>query len=142
MNGRYFLDTNVFVYSFDPVETAKATRARELIDGATSSGIGVISTQVMQEFVSVALRKFSVPLSLQDCREYLRRVMWPLCRVTPDVELFDRALDVHGATGFSFYDSLIVAAAVQSSCATLLSEDLQSDRTIQGVRIQNPFVTA
>jgi predicted nucleic acid-binding protein len=68
--------------------------------------------------------------------------MWPLCRVTPDVELFDRALDIHGATGFPFYDSLIVAAAVQSSCATLLSEDLQSDRTIQGVRIQNPFVTA
>ncbi len=139
MSDRYFLDTNVLVYSFDKSDPAKQRRARALIARAIASGLGMISYQVVQEFLNVALGKFHVPLSVGDCREYLRRTLLPLCRVYPDAELFGKALDVRGATGFSFYDSLIVAAAVRGGCAYLLSEDLQDGRRYETVTVANPF---
>jgi predicted nucleic acid-binding protein len=63
----------------------------------------------------------------------------PLCIVWPDSRLYSKALDVRGATGFSFYDSLIVAAASLGGCARLLTEDMQEGRETEGVRIENPF---
>ena len=78
LRGRFFLDTNVLVYSFDPESPDKQRRAQTLIQEALRSQRGVISTQVVQEFLSLAVRKFAHPMSVTEAREYLRSVLAPL----------------------------------------------------------------
>lgn len=63
----------------------------------------------------------------------------PLCEVFPDPSLYSQALSISSETGFSFYDSLIVASAIAGECAILWTEDLQHGRRIRGVEIRNPF---
>lgn len=140
MSGRYFLDTNIFVYTFDSQAPAKKQRARQLVQQAIQSSDGIISTQVVQEFLNVALRKFAVPLSINDSKAYLRQVLFPLCHVYPEISLYESCLDIQQRSGFAFYDSLIVAAAITGRCQVLYSEDMQHGFTLAGVTIQNPFL--
>lgn len=140
MSGRDFLDTNVLVYSFDKKQLAKRDLARELIGRALRDGNAIISIQVVQEFLNVAMHKFVSPFTVEECGAYLAGVLEPLCQVYPDVSLYRKALDVRRASGFSFYDSLIVAAAARGQCSRLLSEDMQEGRVIEGVTITNPFL--
>ncbi len=101
---------------------------------------GTISTQVVQEFVHLALRKFQRPMTIAECREYLQTVLLPLCQHFPSISTYDRAMLVMQETGYTIYDALIVTAAIESGCNTLLTEDLQHGRVIQSVRIINPFL--
>ncbi len=142
LRGRFFLDTNVLVYSFDPASPAKQRTAQGLIAESLRNQRGVISSQVVQEFLNIALRKFAQPMSIADARVYLKSVLTPLCDHFPSIDFYDRALLVQIETGFSLYDALIVAAAIETGCATLLSEDLQHGRMVQGVVILNPFLDA
>jgi predicted nucleic acid-binding protein len=139
LTGLFFLDTNIFVYSFDSSVPDKQQLARQLIRDALLTQRGVISTQVVQEFLSLSSRKFAQPMSVEAAREYLRDVLMPLCQHFPSIEFYDRALLLKQETGFAFYDVLVVAAAVEIGCATLLTEDLQAGRTVHGVKIVNPF---
>ncbi len=139
MSDRIFLDTNILVYSFDSDQSAKQRRAREIIAGALRDGRAIISYQVVQEFINVALHKFASPFSVNDCSDYLTGVLEPLCQVYADIRLYRKALEVYGATGFSFHDSLIVAGAIRGGCSILLTEDMQEGRDFEGVRIVNPF---
>ena len=142
MSGRFFLDTNVFVYSFDAGDTAKARRAGKLIRDAVSTGKGVVSYQVVQEFFSVALRKFAKPMTPAEAEQYLATVFRPLVAVESSPALFMEALRVTSRYRLSWYDSLIVAAAIQADCSTLLSEDLQHGLRIGDLRVENPFPPA
>jgi predicted nucleic acid-binding protein len=63
----------------------------------------------------------------------------PLCQHYPSTALYDRALLLREEMGFSFYDALVVAAALESGCSTLLSEDLQHGRSVHGLALVNPF---
>lgn len=139
MNDRFFLDTNVFVYSFDPRDKDKQKTARRLIHRALESRQGVISTQVAQEFLNVATRKFSPPMAIRDASVFLGKVLEPLCGVFPSIALLGQALDISEETGYGFYDSLVVAGAVESECGVLYSEDLQNGRVVRGTEIRNPF---
>jgi len=139
MSDKYFIDTNVFVYSFDPGQPDKRERALALIAEALQSGDGLISSQVIQEFLNVATRKFSAPMKAADCQVYLTRVLHPLCQVYPDLALYETSLDIHEETGYSFYDSLILAGALRGGCAVLYSEDLQAGQLVRGLEIMNPF---
>jgi predicted nucleic acid-binding protein len=78
MSDRFFLDTNIFVYSFDGGSPQKAGVARELIRRAIKTGKGVVSYQVVQEFFNVALRRFAKPMSLADAEQYLSITFRPL----------------------------------------------------------------
>ena len=140
MPDRFFLDTNVFVYSFMREDVAKQSRAVELIESALTTGHGVISWQVVQELLNVATRKFARPLSRSDAEDYLTLVLDPLCQVYPSLELCLAALEVADQWKFGFYDSLIVAAALEANCKTLVTEDLQHGQTIRALTIQNPFL--
>ena len=142
LSGRFFLDTNIFVYTFDASAPEKKEMAKRLVHRALYTQDGVISTQVIQEFLNVALRKFHSPLTLAECQEYLATVLSPLCKQHPTVSFYQEALKVRDETGFSFYDSLILAAAIDTGCSFLLTEDMQSGRTVQGVTIANPFDVA
>ncbi len=139
MTDKYFIDTNVFVYSFDAKSAAKREIARNLIASALEKGTGVISCQVVQEFLNAATRKFAVPLKLEDAKKYLDIVLEPLCEVFSSAELYHQALEIADEWRLSFYDALIVAAALQAECAVLYSEDMQDNQKIRGVAIRNPF---
>jgi predicted nucleic acid-binding protein len=139
MSAEFFLDTNVLVYTFDASAAKKRARARELVQRALETGDGVISWQVVQEFLNVALHRFERPLTSREAVEYVDEVLSPLCRVFPSADLFRDALAIHNETSFRFYDSLIVACASASGARTLYTEDLQSGRELRGLRIENPF---
>ena len=142
LRGRFFMDTNVLVYSFDVTSPDKQRIAQGLIAESLRTQRGVISSQVVQELLHLALRKFARPMSIADARDYLRSVLTPLCHHFPSIDFYDRALLVQIETGFSLYDALIVTAAIEAGCSTLLSEDLQHGRMVQGVVILNPFLDA
>ncbi len=141
MSDKYFLDTNIFVYCFSDRQPDKKVRSLALIADALQTGNGIISTQVMQEFLNVALRKFNVPLKPEDAKVYLQRVMYPLCHIFPDLDLYEMALDILRETSYSFYDSLILSGALKGGCTILYSEDLQAGQQVGRVKIVNPFVS-
>ena len=138
MAKRHFLDTNVLVYAFG-ADARKQAISRGLIERALDTHDGVISSQVIQEFLNVATRKFSRPMSNDDAVRYFDQVLEPLCMVWPDAELFRRALSLRARFQFSLHDSLIVAAALAAGCTTLYSEDLQRGQRIDSVTVVDPF---
>jgi predicted nucleic acid-binding protein len=140
MSGRFFLDTNIFAYAFDAKAPAKARRAIRLIRQAADTGEGVVSYQVVQEFFNLAFRRFAQPMSVVDAEQYLITVFRPLLAVHSSSALYIEGLRIAGKYQLSWYDSLIVAAALQSQCTVLFSEDLQHGQKIEDLRIENPFV--
>jgi predicted nucleic acid-binding protein len=140
MSDRYFLDTNIFVYSFDLTAPGKARKAQHLIADALASGNGVISYQIVQEFFNAAFKRFSQPLKVADAERYLASVFRPMLRVESSAALFSQALLIYGTSKFSWYDSLIVSGAMQAECQLLYTEDLQHGQKVGNLRIVNPFL--
>src|SRR5271169_4384097 len=116
MNARFFLDTNIFVYSFDRGSGAKVQRATQLIRQAVATRKGVVSYQVVQEFFNVALRRFAQPMTVAEAEQYLGTVFRPLLAVQSSQALYSVALRVKGQHHLSWYDALIVAAAMEAHC--------------------------
>jgi len=139
MKDRCFIDTNVFVYAFDASAPAKARKARQLIRQAVDTGQGIVSYQVVQEFFNVALRKFPQPLTVAEAEQYLVTVFRPLLAVHSSPALFLEALRIAAKHRLAWYDSIIVAAALEGNCDMLYTEDFQHGREIEGVRIADPF---
>jgi len=142
MSVERFIDTNVFVYQLERIDLQKAATAERLIAQGIATGTACISFQVVQECLNVALRKAQVVLSAEEMRKYLQSVLAPLFRVQPSIRLYQAALDLQLRYQFSFYDSLIVAAALEAGCRTLYTEDLQHGQRIDGLTIENPFLAA
>jgi predicted nucleic acid-binding protein len=140
MSDKFFLDTNILVYTFDDEALGKRDRARALVAEALAESRGAISYQVVQEFLNAALRKFAKPLTAADAERYLTVVLEPLCAVFAGVELYHQAIDIAERWKYSFYDSLIIASALQAGCSVIYSEDLQHGQKIENLRILNPFV--
>ncbi len=138
MKGKFFIDTNILVYSFESSDKGK--KARDLITQALLDHSGIISYQVVQEFINVATRKFKVPMKTEDLSRYLKEVLFQLLEVYSSQELFISALDVSERWKYGYYDSLIIAAALSAECKVIYSEDLQEGQKIYGTTIINPFV--
>jgi predicted nucleic acid-binding protein len=139
MSGRFFVDTNIFVYTFDHDAPAKAKKAAGLIRRATDTGEGIVSFQVVQEFFNVAFKRFSQPMTVAEAEQYLITVFRPLLSVHSSPAIYVEALRISAKHKLAWYDSLIVAAAVQGGCDILYSEDFQHGREIEGLYIENPF---
>lgn len=139
MSDRFFLDTNIFVYSFDSAESAKSLRANELIRDALASGKGVVSYQVVQEFLNVALRRFARPMTPLQTEQYLSITLIPLLAVHSSRSLYLQALRFCRDHSVSWYDSLILAGALEARCKILFSEDFQSGQRFGDLRVENPF---
>ena len=137
MSAEDFLDTNIFVYMLDDTDDIKRRRAEQLVRRGIEAGTGRISYQVVQETLNVATRRLG--FSYSDSRTLLADVLAPLWTVHPSRELYERGLALRDRYGFSFYDSMIVAGAVESGCARLYSEDLQHGQRIQSLTIEDPF---
>ena len=129
-----FFDTNILVYAQET--GGKGERARALLERG-----GVLGVQVLNEFAVVARRKLG-----KDWEEIGAAIEDVLALVEPPLPL---TMELHVAAralardhGIAFYDALIVAAALDAGCDTLLSEDLQDGRDLGGLRIVNPFAGA
>jgi predicted nucleic acid-binding protein len=137
---RFFLDTNVFVYSVTADDPGKSKLATALIRRALSTQKGVVSYQVVQEFFNLALKRFARRMSIQDCNDYLETVFRPMLRVHSSAGLYAGALALQSRYQLPWYDSLIVYAAVEAECGILYSEDMQHGQHFGTIRIQNPFL--
>ena len=139
MNHRFFLDTNIFVYSFDKNAPTKAVRAAKLIRRAIEARQGIVSYQVVQEFFNVALRRFAEPMSGAEAEQYLSTTFRPLLAVHSSHGVYSRALRLATTYSIPWYDSLILASAIEGRCGVLYSEDFQHGQRFDGLRIENPF---
>jgi predicted nucleic acid-binding protein len=134
-----FLDSNVFVYLFDPTDPAKRSVAMSLVNESLSQGNASISFQVVQETLNVITTRIELAATIEEARGFLNRVLMPLCKILPSESLYDHALSLRKRYRYAFYDSLIIAAALEGGCTRLLSEDLQYGQRIEGLTIVDPF---
>jgi predicted nucleic acid-binding protein len=137
--GKFFLDTNILVYSFDDKHILKQKCAMQLIEHSLETNRGVISFQVVQEFLNVCSKKFLTPMSAQEQKVFLQKILIPLCEIYPDNTLYEMAIDLYERYHFSFYDALIVAGALEARCKILYTEDLQHGQNILDLKIIDPF---
>ena len=140
MTDYSFVDTNILLYASDQGGGDKRLKAAELLRGLWQARTGVISTQVLQEFFYNATRKLSLPLNVPAARAIVATYsVWQRFPITSATIL--QAIDLHTTLNFSFWDSLIIAAALESHCTTLYTEDLQHGQVIDGrLTIVNPFL--
>lgn len=141
MSGRFFLDTNVFVYSFDGDAFKKALRATQLIRQAIRTRSGIVSYQVVQEFFNVALRRFKQPMTTPEAEQYLSTTFRPLLAIHSSHALYGEALRIAARFQLSWYDSLIVASAIEGQCEVLYSENFQHGQQFGTLQIFNPFLS-
>ncbi|MCK9486528.1 MAG: PIN domain-containing protein [Dehalococcoidia bacterium] len=134
-----FLDSNVLVYLLTPQDDRKHRISRDIVVSALEGQSATISYQVVQETLNVLTRRLLHPITAQNLRGMFQQFLLPLWTVMPSPALYESALSVRERYQYSFYDSLIIAAALEAGCGRLLSEDLQHDQQIEGLRIVNPF---
>lgn len=137
--GRFFVDTNLLVYAYDSSAGRKRKASSEILSLLWQHRTGILSTQVLQEFFVSLTQKVRNPILPKTAREIVSDLLrWPL--VVNDGKNILRAIDFQVKYHFSFWDSLIVQAAVTSRSQYLLSEDLQDGQVIESVTILNPFL--
>jgi predicted nucleic acid-binding protein len=137
MNGLNFLDTNILVYTDDEDSPEKKAKALTIYTNCRRQRQGVLSTQVLQEYFVTVTRKLGVDIELA------RRKTNLFSRL--QLVILDRndilgAIDIHRLYQISFWDALIVRAALISNCKILYSEDMQHGWKVEGLQIINPFV--
>ena len=134
MKDKTFVDTNVFIYVYSKTEPEKKNIALEILKNQNI----IINTQVINEFIWVMNRKFSVQMEkLKDLGiKLLQRFEIALI----DQRTIKQALDVAIGYKYSYWDSLIIASALQNGCSSLYSEDMQDGQVIEdSLKIMNPF---
>jgi predicted nucleic acid-binding protein len=135
--NKIFLDTNIFIYSVDLRNPEKLVRARTVLESFKRSIVGVISTQVLQEFAAVALSKLSQSeeVVIQELTFFENFEVVP---TTP--ALIRRGVDLRKKFQLHYYDAAILAAAEHAGCEVLYSEDFQPGTTYGNVRTENPLL--
>ncbi|MEK6560368.1 MAG: PIN domain-containing protein [Nitrospirota bacterium] len=139
MNGdKVFVDTNIIVYAYDMDAGKKYQIASKLVKDLWHSGLGVLSTQVLQEFFVTVTNKISSPLDIVKATGIVKNLSkWNV--IVNDVNILLAAIEIHEEHKFSFWDSMIIAAAIKGGAKALLSEDLSDNQEIEGLIIKNPF---
>lgn len=138
MSGSTFVDTNVLIYAYDSSIRSKHTIAATLLDELWKARTGVLSMQVLQEFYFNSTRKGARPLSTATARQVVDSYSaW--CIGTTPAEVL-AAFQIEDQARISFWDALIVAAAVTAGAMRIVTEDLNPGQVIAGVRIENPFL--
>jgi predicted nucleic acid-binding protein len=123
-----------------PQSHDKQKFSKEIIVTALETQSGVISWQVIQEFINVATKKNTQKMNLSDLTDYLNQILHPLLKVYPNIEIYNKAIEIISKTNYTYYDCLIIASAIISNCTIIFSEDLQHKQKIETVTILNPFI--
>ena len=133
MSQDVFFDTNILVYAYTREDYRTPTARKLLQDG------GVVGVQALHEFASVAKGKLA--MNWAEVQASIDQILLLCPNPRPlNFETHQRALSISKRYGFSIWDGLIVAAAVEARCSKLLTEDLQHGQVVEGVRIENPFI--
>jgi predicted nucleic acid-binding protein len=136
-----FIDTNVLVYAHDAHDATKAVRAINLLTELWADDSGALSTQVLQEFYSVATGRLRPAMTAVEARDVVAEYAeWRVVETTP--QLIVSASLLHEEHQINFWDALIVEAALLSGADTLLTEDLQHGRRFGELTVHNPFLAA
>ena len=139
MSDRIFVDTNILVYAHDLSSGDCHAKASAVIESLWEAGTGVISTQVLQEFYVTVTRKIKNPLKSAEAREIIRNYLaWPVQVNDPETTI--RASGIEEKNSLSFWDALIVAAALRLQAKKIISEDLNHGQIIEGILIENPLL--
>ena len=138
-SNKIFFDTNILVYSVDENDLQKKEIASQLLTDASSSKTGIISTQSLQEFYNVAVKKLK--LSKQIAKEYVELFSSQLTVKQVTVPLILNAIDISINNKLSFWDSLILSSANDNGCIIVYSEDLNNGQIVGGTKILNPFTS-
>ena len=139
MSDRIFVDTNILVYAHDLSAGDRHDRAYAIIESLWEAETGVISTQVFQEFYVTITRKIKNPLKPTEAREIIRNYLaWPV--LINDPEMTIQASEIEEKNSLSFWDAMIVAAALRLQAKKIITEDLNHGQIIEGILIENPLL--
>lgn len=135
---RFFVDTNILVYSYDISAGEKHAAAKDVLNELWETGNGLVSTQVLQEFFVTVTRKIFKPMDAAVAKEIVKDLLkWKV--VTVSGGLIVDAIELQQKYKYSFWDSLIIASGIHGGASTILSEDLSDKQKIKGVVIKNPL---
>jgi predicted nucleic acid-binding protein len=136
MAARSFIDTNVLVYAEASDEPHKQRQALALLKSLYDANLGVLSTQVLQEYCNVALKKLKLPA--QHVRAQLDLYeQFEVVQVTP--QIIRAGLDLHQTRSVAFFDAIVLASAHAAGCNVIWTEDMNAGEMVNGVGISNPF---
>ena len=139
MTARVFVDTNILIYAHDLEAGRRHETARARVEDLWHAANGVISVQVLQEFYVNITRKIPVPLPRHIARSLVETyASWDVVVPGPDDILI--ASEIEARHTLSFWDAMIIAAAVRAGTPTLWTEDLSSGQTIEGIQVVNPLL--
>ncbi len=138
MAEKIFIDTNILVYAHDNQAGEKQIRAARLVENCWHNQSGVLSLQVLQETYVTLTQKIKKPLPSRTAKSLIQKYgHWEI--VLLDVDNLINAIDLQKKHQLSFWDALIVQAALMAECSQIFSEDFSSDGHISGLTINNPF---
>jgi predicted nucleic acid-binding protein len=134
-----FVDSNILVYAYDLAQGEKHNQAKNLLLSLWDSGLGCLSTQVLQEFYVNVTRKADFPIPSEQAAQVIQDFSdWTVHR--PGIRDVLSAIELHQRDQISFWDAMILQSARQSGCGVLWSEDLSSEQDYGGVKVLNPFI--
>ena len=138
MKDRCFIDTNILIYPFDNSNSSKQKACSTFLTQILVNAEPVISTQTLGEFFNVVVRKLNFPK--QDAMFEVQKLTetFPVYEIKTENVL--HAMQISNATQFSYWDSLILAMAIDTGCSVLYSEDLSNGQEIEGIKIVNPLI--
>lgn len=136
--NKIFLDTNIIVYAYDISAGKKHDIAQKIMMDLWDSELGVLSTQVLQEFFVTVTQKIPKPLDAKSAKEIIKDLLkWDVVVNNGDDIL--EAIEIQLKHKYSFWDSMIIQAAIRSGTPSLISEDLPDGKRVDGITIKNPF---
>ena len=136
--AKAFVDTNILIYAYDSTAGEKHEIANTIVSGLWDTGLGIVSTQVLQEFFVNVTGKIPKPIQPRTAREIVSDLLtWDV--VVVDGKSILKGVEIHLRYKYSFWNALIIEAAIRSGSHLLFSEDLSDGQVIENVTIKNPF---
>ena len=133
MRDKIFIDSNIFLYTFDKRDKRKQKISKDIV----LSDNGTISIQVINEVSNNLIKKFNFDNNI--VKKFIKSCYGRYFVIDLMQDIIVSACDIRERYNFSYYDSLIVSAAINSKCNKLYSEDMQDRLMIENLMIINPF---
>jgi predicted nucleic acid-binding protein len=138
MKDDIFVDTNIFIYAYSDDDLLKHKVAKNLLQNDLSKNTVIVSVQILNEFYSVMSKS---KLSHQEITHFIREIAKQTYVKSISMETVELCLEIKRKYRYSWWDSLVLASALEADCNILYSEDMQHGQTIENtLKIVNPFV--
>ncbi len=140
MKDNIFLDTNILIYAFDKSEARKQVISKSLFRNLSTNSEICINAQVINEFIVIVTKKIQNTISFDKVKNYIEFFSRTMSVFKLEIATSLKAIELKSKYHFSYWDSLIIASALENDCKTLYSEDMQHSQLIENpLQIINPF---